>query len=168
MKLYDTNAIAKFLDVSERRVRQLRDEKVIAEREGNPGLYELLPTLHAYINYLRKKNPDSGENIDYNTERAKLVRTKRLNEEFDLKVKERELHGTEEVETAFTTILISFKNRLLAIPSKLAPILSKKTDKAEIFRLLERNINEALEELAEFKGLNAETEGGADNETIDG
>ena len=37
MKLYDVRAIARFLDVSERRVRQLRDEKVIAE--VRPGLY---------------------------------------------------------------------------------------------------------------------------------
>jgi hypothetical protein len=168
VKLYDSKAIAKFLDVSERRVRQLRDEKVIAERAGSPRLYELLPTLRTYINYLRKKNPDSEESIDYNTERAKLVRAKRLNEEFDLKVKERELHGSEEIETTFSAILVSFKNRLLAIPSKLAPILSKKTDKAEIYKLLATHINEALDELSEFKGLNTETEGGADNETSDG
>ena len=71
MKLYDVRAIARFLDVSERRVRQLRDEKVIAE--VRPGLYDLIDTNHRYINYLRKRNPESEETIDYNTERAKLV-----------------------------------------------------------------------------------------------
>ena len=44
MKLYDVRAIARFLDVSERRVRQLRDEKVIAE--DRPGLYDLIDTYH--------------------------------------------------------------------------------------------------------------------------
>ena len=44
MKLYDVRAIARFLDVSERRVRQLRDEKVIAE--VRPGLYDLIDTNH--------------------------------------------------------------------------------------------------------------------------
>ena len=43
MKLYDVRAIARFLDVSERRVRQLRDEKVIAE--VRPGLYDLIDTV---------------------------------------------------------------------------------------------------------------------------
>lgn len=52
MKLYDVRAIARFLDVSERRVRQLRDEKVIAE--VRPGLYDLIDTNHRYINYIRK------------------------------------------------------------------------------------------------------------------
>ena len=75
MKLYDVRAIARFLDVSERRVRQLRDEKVIAE--VRPGLYDLIDTNHRYINYLRKRNPEGDETIDYNTERAKLVRAKR-------------------------------------------------------------------------------------------
>ena len=48
MKLYDAKAVARFLDVSERRVRQLRDEKVIAE--VRPGLYDLIDTNHSYIN----------------------------------------------------------------------------------------------------------------------
>ena len=59
MKLYDVRAIARFLDVSERRVRQLRDEKVIAE--VRPGLYDLIDTNHRYINYLRKRNPEGDE-----------------------------------------------------------------------------------------------------------
>ena len=62
MKLYDAKAVARFLDVSERRVRQLRDEKVIAE--ARPGLYDLIETNHRYINYLRKRNPESEETID--------------------------------------------------------------------------------------------------------
>lgn len=59
LKLYDVKAIARFLDVSERRVRQLRDEKVIAE--VRPGLYDLIDTNRRYINYLRKRNPESEE-----------------------------------------------------------------------------------------------------------
>ena len=68
MKLYDAKAVARFLDVSERRVRQLRDEKVIAE--VRPGLYDLIDTNHRYINYLRKRNPESEETIDYNTDQT--------------------------------------------------------------------------------------------------
>lgn len=46
---------------------------------------------------------------------------------------------------------INFKSRLMAIPSKLAPVLCKKTDKAEIFALLKDHIDEALMELSDFK-----------------
>lgn len=74
MKAYTSKAVAKWLDISERRVRQLRDEKVITEIR--PGLYDLKTVNHQYINYLRKNNPESESAIDYNAERAKLVRAK--------------------------------------------------------------------------------------------
>lgn len=151
MKLYDAKAVARFLDLSERRVRQLKDEKVIAEYPGTSGLYELVPTLHAYINYLRKQNPDSEDGIDYNAERAKLVRAKRLNEEYELRLKENKLHEAELVEMLLTNMLLNFKSRLMAIPSKLSPILSKKTDKAEIFKILKDQIDEALNELSDYE-----------------
>lgn len=150
MKLYDVKAVARFLDVSERRVRQLKDENVIQEYKGTTGLYDLVPTIHAYINYLRKRNPESAENIDYNTERAKLIRAKRLNEEYDLGVKEGSLHTSEDVEAVMVNMLINFKSRLMAIPAKLSPTLAKKTDKAEIHRILKDSVDEALNELADF------------------
>jgi phage terminase Nu1 subunit (DNA packaging protein) len=153
LKLYNVKAIARVLDVSERRIRQLREEGVISERDGHLGLYELIPTTHKYINYLRKKNPDSEENLDYNTERAKLVRAKRRDVEFDVGVKEKELHATADIETVMTNMLINFKSCLMAIPAKLSPVLSKKTDKAEIHRILKDSMDEALNELADFDRL---------------
>ena len=68
MRLYDSKAVSRLLDLSERRVRQLRDEKVISETA--PGLYDMYDTAHKYINYLRQKNPDADDGLDYNTERA--------------------------------------------------------------------------------------------------
>lgn len=153
MKLYDVKAVARFLDISERRVRQLKDENVIQEYKGMSGLYDLVPTIHSYINYLRKRNPESEENIDYNTERAKLVKAKRLNEEYDLRVKEGDLHTSADIENVMSNMLINFKSRLMAIPAKLSPILSKKTDKAEISKILKGAVDEALNELSDFERI---------------
>ena len=52
MKLYTAAVVAKWLDISERRVRQLRDQKVL--EEARPGLYSLKDCIHRYIEYLRK------------------------------------------------------------------------------------------------------------------
>ena len=163
LKLYDVKAVARFLDLSERRVRQLRDEKVIAEIR--PGLYDLIDTNRRYINYLRKRNPESEEAIDYNTERAKLIRAKRKNEEYELQLKENKLHASEDIEAVMKDMLVNFKARLMAIPAKLAPALCKKTDRAEIFKLLKEHIDEALQELSDFK--TAFGEGEKDGETSD-
>lgn len=151
MKLHDTKAVARFLDISERRVRQLREKKII--EEVRPGLYDLLDTNRRYINYLRKRNPESEEEVDYNTERALLVRVKRLNEELDLKIRENQLHSSEDVELVLSNMLINFRSRLMAIPARLSPILSKKTDKAEIFKIIKAQVDEALNELSDFNAL---------------
>lgn len=151
MKLYNVKAVARFLDLSERRVRQLRDEKVI--QEASPGLYDLTATNHKYINYLRKRNPESEEQIDYNTERAKLVRAKRRNEEYELAIKEGQLHRSEDIEQVMTDMLINFKSRLMEIPAKLSPALCEKKDKADIYKLLKESIDEALKELSDFTAV---------------
>ena len=157
LKVYNVKAIARILDLTERRVRQLKEQGIITEY--SPGLYELVPTVHAYVNYLRRRNPESAENIDYNTERAKLIRAKRLDVEFDLGVKEGNLHTTEDVETVITDMLMNFKSRLMSVPSKLSPVLSKKTDKAEIHKIIKDTVDEALNELADFDKLFKKTEG---------
>jgi len=165
LKLYTVKSIARFLDLTERRVRQLKDQNIIDEYSGMPGLYNLIPTVHGYINYLRKHNPDSGENIDYNAERAKLIQAKRKDIEFDLGVKEGRLHLSTEIEAVITGMLINFKSRLTAIPAKLSPALSKKTDKAEIYRILKNSVDEALNELSDFDKIFREE--GTDNENGD-
>lgn len=103
----------------------------------------------------------------YNTERALLVRVKRKNEELDLQIRENQLHSSEDVEQVITNMLINFRSRLMAIPARLSPILSKKTDKAEIFKILKAQVDEALNELSDFNALFGEgAESG--NEESDG
>lgn len=148
MKLYTAAAVARHLDMTERNVRMLRDKGVL--NEYKPGLYNLQKTTHQYINFLRKRNPDADEKVDYNTERAKLVRAKRESQELELKLKKNELHTTEDVEQVMTDMLIRFKTRLMMLPAKLSPVLAKKADQAEIFKLLKAGVDEALEELADY------------------
>lgn len=148
MKLYTAAAVARHLDMTERNVRTLRDKGVLTEYK--PGLYDLKTATHQYINFLRKKNPDAEEKVDYNTERAKLVRAKRESQELELQMRKNEVHTTEDVEQVMTDMLIRFKTRLMAMPAKLSPILAKKTDQTEIFKLMKSGVDEALEELADF------------------
>jgi phage terminase Nu1 subunit (DNA packaging protein) len=167
VKLYDSNAVARFLDVSERRVRQLRDEGVITPYSGNEKLYDRDTVTVQYIKFLRHGNANSGENIDYNAERAKLIRAKRLKEEYELKVKDGELHSTAEIEVIFSRALTDFKNSLLGMPQALSAILAVKKDKAEIFKIIDSYCKEALLKLAEF-GENMWEEAVSDEEVNSG
>lgn len=151
MKLYTVKAVAAWLDLTEARVRQLRKERIITEYK--PGLYDLKTVNHEYINYLRKNNPDSETSVDYNTERAKLVRAKREAQELELRLRREELHEAAEIEQVMTDALVKFKTRLMAMPAKLSPILAKKKDQTEIFMIIKKAIDETLEELSDFRGV---------------
>ncbi|MCX4336850.1 MAG: hypothetical protein OSJ42_07410 [Bacteroidales bacterium] len=148
MKMYTAAAVARRLDMTERNVRLLRDKGVLTEYK--PGLYDLQTVTVQYINFLRKKNPEAEDKVDYNTERAKLVRAKRESEELELQVRKNELHTTEDIEKALTDMLVNFRTKLMAIPAKLSPIMAKKKDQTEIFKLMKAAIDETLEELADF------------------
>lgn len=95
MKLYTAAVVAQWLDISDRRVRQLRQKGVLAE--ARPGLYNLKDCVHRYIEYL-KKDGSPEEAVDYNTERAKLARAKREKEELELDLKRREVIQAADVE----------------------------------------------------------------------
>lgn len=145
MKILSEEKFAEFIGVTPRRVRQLRDMEILIEYR--PGWYALKKNNLRYINYIRK-GQEVG--IDYNEEKAKLIKAKRENEEIDLRLKKKELHESEDIKQIMTDMLISFKSRLSAIPSKLSPTLADKTDKTEIFRLMKKEIDEALCELSDF------------------
>lgn len=156
MKLYTVKAIASWLDMTERNVRQLVQKKAITEYR--PGLFRLKETIHAYINFLRNKNPEHEENLDYTTERAKMVRTKREAAELELAVRKNELHQSEDIELVMTDMLIRFRTKLMAIPAKQSPILAEKTDQKAIFKILKKAIDEALDELSDFDTAFGESE----------
>ena len=98
-KLHTTKIVAQYLDLSERRVRQLRDEGVLEEKA--PGLYDLRSSVRRYINYLRG---DEGGKADLNEERAKLTKEKRIAAETENKVRNGELYRKSDIMTGMTTI----------------------------------------------------------------
>lgn len=156
MKLYTVKAIASWLDMTERNVRQLVQKNAITEYR--PGLFRLKETIHAYINFLRNKNPEHEENLDYTTERAKMVRTKREAAELELALRKNELHQSEDIELIMTDMLLRFRTKLMSIPAKQSPILAEKTDQKAIFKILKTAIDEALDELADFDTAFGESE----------
>lgn len=151
MKLYDKNAVAKFLDMTPKNVERLTQKGILQTKQGN--LYSLMEASRAYVRYLRDRNPETQEAVDLNEERAKLTKAKRLNEELDLSVKKGELHRTEDIEKIMTATLINFKSRLSAIPAEEAEKLATMTDKAKIFLYLNGKIKEALNELSNFEEI---------------
>ena len=144
MTLYTSKAVAEWLGLTERRVRQLRDEGV--KKEKSPGLYDMRKTVTRYILFIRKGN----KKADLNDERAMLTRAKREAADMENKVRRGELHSAEDIEKGIKTMCLNIRSRFLTLPAKLAPTLVKMGSQAQIFDELKKAIDEALEELRSF------------------
>lgn len=145
-KLHTTKIVAQYLDLSERRVRQLRDEGVLEEKA--PGLYDLRSSVRRYINYLRG---DEGGKADLNEERAKLTKEKRIAAETENKVRNGELYRKSDIMTGMTTIVMNLRSRLLALPNKLAANIAKLDgDEDKIMDLLQSSLHEIMEEFSNY------------------
>lgn len=147
MKLYTDKAVADWLALTDRRVRQLRDEGVISERA--PGFYDMKNTVTRYILYLRKGRGKT----DYNDERAMLTRAKREAADMENEERRNNLHKTEDVERGIQAMCLNIRGRFSTLPAKLAGELAALTggNQAAIYDALKRAIDETLEELSDYR-----------------
>lgn len=158
MTLYTSKVVAQWLCLTERRVRQLRDEGVIVE--ARPGLYELQPTVARYITYIGGAGKETLTN-----ERMKLTRAKREAAELENELRKGEVHRTEDIERGIKSMFLNIRNRFLALPAKLSPTLATMGgNQTGIFDELKQAIDEILEEMSDYRVAFAVQDGESDGE----
>lgn len=150
--IVSTSTLANILDVTDRRVRQLVDDRVLTKIKN--GSYELIPNLKKYLLYIKTKTDNkidgSISEKDYLEEKTRHERAKRKMSEMELALMEGKLHDAADVEREMTKMLMAFRAKILAIPSKLTPILIAQTDFSTIENILQTEIYNALTELSEY------------------
>ncbi len=152
MTFYTVQAISRVLGLPESEIRRLTGENIIRQGHMGNGRYRLEETARELIDFY-KGSAEQEPPADYQNERALLMRVKRKNAEHDLELRERELHTSEAVEAATALMLTRFKAKLAALPNKLTPQLVAMTDSREIFSFLRQNVDETMEELADYKAM---------------
>lgn len=158
MTLYTSKVVAQWLCLTERRVRQLRDEGVIVE--ARPGLYELQPTVARYITYIGGAGKETLTN-----ERMKLTRAKREAAELENELRKGEVHRTEDIERGIKSMFLNIRSRFLALPAKLSPTLATMGgNQTGIFDELKQAIDEILEEMSDYRAAFAVQDGESDGE----
>ncbi len=70
----------------------------------------------------------------------------------------KELHEASDVEEFLTNMLINFKNHILAVPQKIAPIVISENDINKIIDIIEKEMFAALDELAEYDPMQIDKE----------
>ena len=158
MTLYTSKVVAQWLCLTERRVRQLRDEGVIVE--ARPGLYELQPTVARYITYIGGAGKETLTN-----ERMKLTRAMREAAELENELRKGEVHRTEDIERGIKSMFLNIRSRFLALPAKLSPTLATMGgNQTGIFDELKQAIDEILEEMSDYRVAFAVQDGESDGE----
>lgn len=150
--IVNTKALAKMFNMTERNVRYLVEEGIIAR--VNHGRYDLIDTVSRYVTFLKMSNDGLDESkVQESLEYEKWLheKAKREKAEIELSHIKKEMHKADEVEKVLNHMLASFRSKMLALPSKVALFLASKDDPKEIEALLERDIYEALSELADYE-----------------
>lgn len=143
----NTQTLAECLGVTKRMVSKLAEDGII-ERIGR-GKYDLGECVKAYIEFrisgVKNKGPRSLDSIKAEHEVLKMRKT-----ELALRQIEGKLHRADDVKRFWTSMAAAVKSRLLAIPVKVTPEVAGLEDRAEIQKILSREIADALNEIADY------------------
>jgi len=151
----DTAQMAKLIDVTPQHVRRLCADGVL-ERARNEtgeqlmGRWEMIRCNHAYIHYLRNQGrqwEDTSETTRATLTNRRIAADAEISE-IRVMVMKGKLHRTDDVQFYVTNMLVRFKARIQAIPSRTARLLVGCTDIRKIRKTLTDEHDLALRELS--------------------
>ncbi len=139
----NTGELAKLLNITQRRINQLAEEKIITRQpEGDFVLPEAIAEFYSF-------KFQSDEAIDFMAEKALHEKAKRQLAELELQKRNNEVHEAADVELAMTDMLTNLRSQLLGLPAKMAPQLANR-DKDYIDQVLTDEIHARLTELSDY------------------
>ena len=154
--------LAAILGITDRRVRQLKNEFGLFSKglssEKKQKNYVLEKCVPEYINYKLEAEVQQGTGYNKEKEQAEHEQIKKKISILKLRKLKRELHEADDVEEFLTDMLVNFKNRLLTLPQKAAPMIVSEDDVNVIIDVLEKEVFSALDELAEYDPLKIDKE----------
>lgn len=147
----NTDTLAKLFGFTRQRINQLAKEGIL-EKKG-PGRWPLLKNVQKYIEFLRasvnERNDEKAQAL-YWHEKALHEKAKREIAEIRLARLKNQVHDAADVEFVITNMLVTFRNRVLSIPDKLAPKVIGVKNLYEISETIRQELQEALMELSEY------------------
>ena len=155
--MYPVTTIAKLFSISERRVQQLAQDKVIPKAVR--GQYELVGSVRGFINYLQQRAFGKGvAPQDTHLERARLLKAQADMAEIDLAERTGSLVTVDRVEADWMDMVSACRAKMLSIPTKTAYQIAHLENPQEIEKFLKRIIFEALAEMASYETTNNDEE----------
>lgn len=152
---FPLDTITKLLDLTPQRVNQLVNQGIIPRAER--GRYELVPVVRAYIKFLRERAVRGDvQGDDYANHRTRLIKGRADIIEMERAQMESRLIPSADVELTWNSLVSNARNRMIAIPTKVAPVVYASRNLNEIREIIKEEIYLALDELsnAEVRTIN--------------
>ncbi|MHB0864745.1 hypothetical protein ACYCS5_26750 [Paenibacillus sp. SEL3] len=141
-----TSEFAAIVGKTKQWIGQLTRDGVLTQ--VSRGKYDLAATVQAYIRHVTGATEEGK--ISFADEKAQHEQIKKEIAMLELEEKRKNLHTTADVQDAWGTLLVNFRERLTGLPPKLANQLAYLSDEKAIRVLLEDRINEALNLLSKY------------------
>jgi phage terminase Nu1 subunit (DNA packaging protein) len=140
---------ADWLDLSERRFRELLDADVISR--ADKGQYEVKAVVREYVRHLREVAAGRGggeAQVVKADEEARRMKAQADKAEIEVAQMRGELLAADEVAEVVQSAVQVMKTRLTAIPAKAAPMVGAR-DVAIAEKVIREHVHEALTELSQ-------------------
>ena len=157
--LQSTDIIAKLFDLDVRRVQQLAKEGIHPAASQRPYKFDLLPTVKAYIRYLRDrangKEAKTADTVKAEADKlraeADLKQSKAKIAELQLKELEGKMHRSEDVEALTNDLVYTARSMIMALPGRLAMDVVQAGSANEASALIRTECYKILDELAGYQ-----------------
>jgi phage terminase Nu1 subunit (DNA packaging protein) len=143
--VYPAKVIASLFDITERRVQQLVAQGVIPKTER--GRYELFPAVQGYIKFLRERKLSEAV-VSLDEARQRKLAAEAEMAEIELAKARADVVRIDDVARQWDAILSGVRTRLLALPTKVAPMVAVENDQSIVKEMIEDGVYSALGELA--------------------
>ena len=149
--MYEVNqkTLAAALGISARQVRNLREQGMFSFVPGKKK-YDLTSCVSEYIEFKVKAETGRGTSLDKEKEQAEHESLKKEITKLKLRKLRKEMHEASDVEDFLNAMLSDFRNRLLALPGKIAPLILGESDINVIIKIINNEVIECLDELSEY------------------
>lgn len=157
--LQSTEIMAKLFELDPRRVQQLAKEGVLPAASQRPYKFDLLPTVKAYIRYLRDrangKEAKTADTVKAEADKlraeADLKQSKAKIAELQLKELEGKMHRSEDVEAMTNDLVYTTRSMIMALPGRLAMDVVQAGSANEASALIRAECYKILNELAGYQ-----------------
>ena len=157
--LQSTEIMAKLFELDPRRVQQLAKEGILPAASQRPYKFDLLPTVKAYIRYLRDrangKEAKTADTVKAEADKlraeADLKQSKAKIAELQLKELEGKMHRSEDVEALTNDLVYTARSMIMALPGRLAMDVVQAGSANEASALIRTECYKKLNELAGYQ-----------------